>query len=166
MAIYKSDIVDINLETGNIHRSFMNHTIGHKDADADRFGVRVFRDGVAEDIAGATCEAVFMAPDGTNIALTSYGTVNGNEAYVTLPQACYNVEGKFTLAIKLVGGGVTGTVRIVDGVVDRTGASGAVAPTAAVPTYQEVLSVYEQVLPLAEAGGVATVAETRTYLGI
>lgn len=142
MAFYKQDIVDVNLETGVIHRSFLNHTIGHKDDDADRFGIRAFRNGDPVDLSGAQCQAVFMAPDGTNIALTSYGTVSGNEAYVTLPQACYNVEGQFCLAIKLVGGGVTATVRIIDGVVDRTGTTGAVAPTEAVPTYQEILAVY------------------------
>ena len=144
MAHYKSDIIDIDLNNGKIHRSFLNHSIGHMDNNADRFGVRVFRDGVAEDLSGTSCQAVFMAPDGQNIALTSHGTVEGNEAYVTLPQACYNVEGQFCLAIKLIGGGVTGTVRIVDGVVDRTGATGTVAPTESVPTYQEILAVYAE----------------------
>lgn len=166
MAVFKNDIVNINLETGNIFRSFLNHSIGFKDGDADRFGIRAFRDGEPVDLTGASCQAVFMAPNGVNIALTSYGTVSGNVAYVTLPQACYDVEGQFCLAIKLISNGVTSTVRIVDGVVERTGASGAVAPTGSVPTYQEVLSVYEQVLPLAQAGGVATVAETKSYLGI
>ena len=166
MAFYKQDIVDINLNTGNIFRSFLPHSIGYKDDDADRFGIRAFRDGEPVDLSGVSCQAIFMNPNGTNIALTSYGTVSGNVAYVTLPPACYDYEGQFCLAIKLVGGGVTGTVRIVDGMVVNTGVSGAVAPTAAMPTYQEVLSVYEQVQPLAQAGGVATVAETKSYLGI
>ena len=144
MAFYKEDIVDIDLNSGNIFRSFLNHSIGYKDDNADRFGIRAFRDGEPMDLSGASCQAVFMAPNGTNIALTSYGTVSGNKAYVTLPQACYDYEGQFCLAIKLVGGGVTGTVRIVDGTVTRTGASGAVAPTAAVPTYQEILAVYAE----------------------
>ena len=144
MALYKQDIVDVDLNTGNIFRSFMNHSIGFKDDDANRFGIRAFRDGEPVDLTGVSCQAVFMAPNGNNIALTSYGTVSGNVAYVTLPQACYDYEGQFCLAIKLVGGGVTGTVRIVDGTVTQTGASGAVAPTAAVPTYQEILAVYAE----------------------
>ena len=166
MAIYHNDIVNINLESGSLHRSFLNHSIGSADSNANRFGIRVFRDGEPVDLEGAVCEGFFRNAEGTNIALTSTGAVTGNEAYITLPQACYNVEGQFCLAIKLIGGGVTGTMRIVDGMVDNTNTSSPVAPTETVPTYQEVLSVYEQVLPLAEAGGVATVAETKTYLGI
>ena len=127
MAFYKNDIVDINLEDGNIHRSFLSHTIGSGDQSANRFGIRAYRDGVPVDLSGASCQAVFMNAAGTNIALTSYGTVSGNEAYVTLPQACYNVEGQFCLAIKLVQSSVTVTMRIVDGVVSNTGTTGSVA---------------------------------------
>ena len=65
MAHYKSDIVDVNLETGTIFRSFLNRSIGFKDDDADRFGIRAFRDGVPQDLSGASCQAIFMAPDGT-----------------------------------------------------------------------------------------------------
>ena len=144
MAIYHQDIADIELNSGSLHRSFLNHSIGLGDAAANRFGVRVFRDGAAETLSGVTCQAFFRNANGENIALTSYGTIDGNVAYVTLPQACYNIEGMFTLAIKLVGGGVTGTMRIIDGMVDNTNTGSAVAPTGSVPTYQEVLSVYEQ----------------------
>lgn len=144
------DIVDIDLDKGNVHRSFLKHSIGSGDTSANRFGVRVFRAGVAVALIGATCQGFFHNANGENIALTSHGTVNGNEAYVTLPQACYNYEGCFSLAIKLVGGGVTGTMRIVDGMVDNTNTGGAVAPTGAVPTYQEVLALYNDVLGIDE----------------
>ena len=159
MAIYKSDIVDINLESGSIHRSYLNHTIGSGDNSANRFGVRTFRNGLSEDLTGASCQAIFMNAAGTNIALTSYGTVSGNEAYVTLPQACYNVEGQFTLAIKLVKSGETVTTRIVDGVVCNTGTTGAVAPTSSVPTYQEILDVYAAMQSATSAANTA-IAET------
>lgn len=144
MAIYKEDIVDIELESGSIHRSFLNHTIGSGDADANRFGVRVFRAGEAVDLDGCSCQGFFRNSAGENIALTAEGTVENNLAFVTLPQACYNYEGQFCLSIKLIGGGVTGTMRIVDGMVDNTNTGSAIAPTADVPTYQEVLAVYEQ----------------------
>ena len=146
MAIYLQDIVDINLNGGMIHRNFKSVAIGSGDQNANRFGMRVYRDGVPEDLSGVSCQAVFQDPMGNNIALTSHGTVSGNVAYVTLPQACYNYEGRFCLAIKLIGGGVTGTMRIVDGVVDNTHTGNTVAPTGAVPTYQEVLAAYDDAI--------------------
>ena len=121
MAIYKEDIACIDLESGNIFRSFLAYTIGKGDSDANRFGVRAFRNGAAEDLSGASCQAVFRNAAGVNISLTDTGTVSGNVAYVTLPQACYNVEGQFCLVIKLIRNGETTTCRIVDGVVCNTG---------------------------------------------
>ena len=92
MAIYREDIVNVELESGTIFRSFLNHTIGSGDAMANRFGVRVFRNGVAENIGG-TCSGFFIRADGSTVVISG-GTVNGNLAYVDLPEACYAVEGQ------------------------------------------------------------------------
>ena len=151
MAIYKEDIADINLETGNIHRSFLRHSIGTQDQHADHFGIRVMRDGEPVDLTGISVQGVFMPPQGGSpIAITgdTYTIVEGNVAKVILPQACYNYEGSFTLAIKLIDitDSITGTIRIIDGVVDNTHASGTVAPTGSVPTYQEILAVYDDMV--------------------
>ena len=157
MAIFKEDIVDINLETGRIHRTFLMHSIGKSDSAADRFGVRLFRDGQPVDISsGVTVQGFFRDPQGNNIAITSGNLVYDNVAEVVLPQACYNYEGQFCQAIKLVDStnSITGTYRIVDGIVDNTNTGGAVAPTGTVPTYQEVLSVYgDMVDALEDAAG-------------
>lgn len=150
MALYREDIVDIELTGGNIHRSFAKHSIGSGDAAANRFGVRVFRNGEPVILTGATCEGFFRQGNNAPIALTDYGTVSGNVAYVTLPQACYNYEGQYVLAIKLVSSSVTGTMRIVDGMVDNTGSDAAVAPTESIPTYQEILAVYEDMIEVKE----------------
>ena len=150
MAVYKRDMVDINLETGNIHRSFLKHSIGKADSAADHFGVRVFRNGEAVSLTSVSVQGYFRDPQGNNIAITSGNIVSENEAEVVLPQACYNYEGQFCLAIKLIGGGVTGTVRIVDGMVDNTNTGGAVAPTETVPTYQEVLATYDNMVEALE----------------
>ena len=117
MAIYKNDIVDVELNGGGIHRTRMNHTIGKSDDDANRFGVRVLRDGAAESLTGISCAGYFTNSQGARTTLS--GTVSGSEAYVTLADACYTVEGPFRLAIKLSGGGVTSTVRIVDGMIEN-----------------------------------------------
>lgn len=163
MAIYKRDIVDINLETGNIHRSFLKHSIGYLDQQADRFGIRTYRDGAPVDLSGVSVQGIFMPPQGSPISITGvqYTSVIGNEAIVVLPQACYNYDGQFTLAIKLVDStnAITGTMRIIDGMVDNTHASGTVAPTSAVPTYQEILATYDAMV----AATAATNASLANY---
>ncbi len=155
MEVYREDLVEIELESGTLHRSFLNRSIGKGDNLANRFGVKLFRNGEPVNAELAVCQGIFMAPNGQNILVSGSGFtgVSGNAAWVQLPQACYNVEGQFTLAIKVIGDGVTGTMRIVDGTVDNTGTEGAVAPTGTVPTYQEVLAVYQQMLE-AKAGAV------------
>ena len=141
MAIYKEDIVNIELSTGKIFRSFLENTIGSGDELANRFGVRVFRNGVPEDVGG-TCIGLFIRADGGTVTISS-GTVSGNVAYVTLPEACYAVEGNFTLAIKCQGGGVTGTLRIVDGVVSRTSTSAAVDPGNIIPSVEDLIEAID-----------------------
>ena len=121
MAIYNMDIVDIELEGGDIHREYLNHALGQWDVKENRFGVRLFRNGVAEDLTGCSCTGYFTRADG--VVKTLSGSVSGNTAYVILTANCYEVEGRFTLAIKVTGGGVTATMRIVDGMVNNTGAA-------------------------------------------
>lgn len=145
--IKRINLVDIDLNSGSIHRSFLAHSIGTADSKADCFGVRVYRNGEAVSLdGGGSVQGYFRNSQGTNIAISnsSYRYISGNTAYIILPQACYNYEGPFTLAVKVInsGAGVTGTMRIVDGMVDNTNTGDAVAPTGTVPTYQEVLAVF------------------------
>lgn len=156
MAIYKEDIVDIELESGVIHRTFLHHSIGLGDAKANRFGVRLFRNGEAENIGTATLTALFMAPNGQNqiINETNFSgstTIDGNVAYVTLPSACYANEGQFCLAIKLNKSGVTTTMRIIDGMVANTGVTGATVPATPVPTSDQILAAYDAAVAMAQA---------------
>lgn len=167
MAHYNEDIVKVELTTGTIFRSFLSHAIGSGDNLANRYGVEVLRNGETVELSGASCQGFFIAPDGQHILISgsSYAHVSGNRAYVDLPQACYNVEGQFTLAIKVIGGGITGTLRIVDGVVCNTGYDGAVAPTGSVPTYQEILALYDEMLAAtadAEAVGNSVIGSNLT----
>ena len=146
MAVYKRDIIDINLETGNIYRSWLKHSIGLNDRAADHFGVRVFRNGEPVNLVGVSVQGVFMPPQGDPISITSGNIVSGNEAEVVLPAACYNYDGQFCLAIRLVdaGNSVTGTVRIVDGMVDNTHSGGTISPLPVDPTWEEIMAAFEQ----------------------
>ena len=117
MAIYLNDIVDVDLDRDGISRSRLDHTIGKSDDDANRFGVRVLRDGIPESLGSVSCKGYFTDSQGNRQTIT--GTVSGSVAYVTLTDACYTYAGPFRLAIKLEGGGVKSTVRIVDGMIEN-----------------------------------------------
>ena len=152
MAIYREDLADVELESGKILRTWMHRSIGLADIKANRFGVRVLRGGQPVNIEGSSCIGFFQAPDGTNLQISgsTYTGVSGNTAWVQLPQNAYAYEGKFTLAIKLVGGGVTGTMRMIDGTVDNTGTTGSVSPTSEVPSSAEIIAAYEQAVAVVD----------------
>ena len=167
MALYREDIISIELESGTIHRSYMNHSIGLGDNLANRFGVRLFRNGEEVSTNGASCQGIFVPPAGNPILISgnTYTGTSENVAWVQLPQACYAEEGNFSLAIKVIGGGVTGTMRIVDGMVDNTGSGTPVAPTETVPTYQEIIALYdEMVTATEEAEGITSALHPRNVM--
>ena len=141
MANFHEDIVNIELENGNIHRTFLNHSIGAGDNSANRFGVRLFRNGVPENVSGS-CFGLFIRADGQTVTINN-GTVTGNTAYVTLPEACYVVEGQFCLTIKVSGTGNAVTLRIVDGVVSRTSTSVLVDPGTVIPSIEDLIDAIE-----------------------
>lgn len=138
MALYSNDIAPVDLDKNKIYRSPELITIGEGDELADRFGVEVLRGGIQENLSGVSCYGYFIRPSGDTVTLT--GTVNGNRAYVDLEAACYVYNGPFSLAIKLVGSGVTGTLRIVDGIVRRTTTDTIVDPGSVVPDLATLLA--------------------------
>lgn len=149
MAIYKEDIVDFDLETGTVHRSFSNKIIGEGDVLGNRYGVRCYRNGQPESLVGSTVIGQFIRADGNTITING-GYITGNTAYVTLPEACYAVEGNFTLIIKLEGGGVTGTIRVVDGTVINTTNGNMIDPGNVIPDLSDYLAVIEDAEEAAE----------------
>ena len=151
-SVVKRNIVKIDLDSGNIRRSWINHSIGLSDNLGDAFGVELYRAGVPVNLGGATIMGYFHDPWGNNIVING-GDITYNLAVIYLPQACYNHEGQFTLALKIITDRETSSMVIFDGMIDNTNTGSAVAPTGTVPTYQEVLAVYDQMLE-AKAGSV------------
>lgn len=149
MAINREDIIDIDLKSGNLFRNFMNHAIGEGDINGNRFGVRVFRDGEAVSLSGCTVTGYFIRMDDQTVVCP--GEKNENMAYVILPQNCYAKEGNFTLAIKITGGEITGTMRIVDGTVVNTTTDAVLDPTGVIPDIDELITVIERAEDAAEA---------------
>ena len=148
MAVYREDIVDIELESGTIFRSFMNKCIGEGDTNGNRFGFRCLRKGEPVSLTGSAVVGHFIRADGNTIQLS--GEADNDTAFVTLPAACYAVEGQFTLAIKLSGGGVTGTIRMVDGTVINTTNGAVIDPGNVIPDLADYLTVVEDAEEAAE----------------
>ena len=142
MANYREDIVNIELSTGLIHRSFLKKSIGEGDKKADRFGVRAYRNGVPENLSG-TCSGLFIRADGATVPVSD-GYVSGNLAYVTLPETCYAVEGYFSLAIKVTTANDITTLRIVDGMVSRTSTDVAADPGTIIPSIEALIEAIDE----------------------
>ena len=142
MAIFREDIAVIDLECGNVFRSFHNSTIGEGDINGNRFGFRCVRNGEQVSLTGSTVIGHFIRADGTTVEISG-GAAAGDTAYVTLPEACYAVEGDFTLAIKLSGGGVTGTIRIVDGTDVNTTNRTIIDPGTVIPDLADYMEAIE-----------------------
>ena len=114
----RKDLVDIDLNGPGVHRSWINRKFWQEQDVQHCFGVRVFRDGKPVDLNGASVKGYFRNSAGETKAISSGTIENTNTAYVTLTSACYTEPGQFALAIKLIGGGTTITVRIVDGTME------------------------------------------------
>lgn len=158
MALYREDIKHIELNGGSIERGAAPVVIGENDILENRFGVSVFRDGEPVSLSGVSCIGYFVRPHQDTVVISG-GTVSGNTAYITLPQACYAYTGHFTLAIKLVGGGVTGTLRIIDGTVANTTTGAIIDPGHTVPDITELLALINQMEMLLNSLHPMTTAE-------
>lgn len=144
----KNDIIDININGGSIHRSFVNHSIGGGDESGNIYGFRIIRDGQVVNLSGASCVGFFIRSDETT--LTIQGSISNNVAYVELPAAAYVKEGQFSLAIKVCGTDYAGTMRIVDGTVVRTSTNTMVDPGSVIPSLEDLMAVIERAEAAAE----------------
>lgn len=150
MAIYRNKIIDVELETGTVFRTFANHALGKGDSMGNRYGMRLLRNGEAVTLTNASCTGIFINSRGEHILISgaSYTGIEGNVAWVQLPQACYNYEGQFTLSIKVTDPNVTETMLIIDGTVIDTGSDNPIAPTGSVPTYEDIIDIYDEMVEI------------------
>lgn len=117
MANIRENIVEVELEARQLHRSFASHMLGEGDVNAQIYGVRLFRNGEPENVEG-TVTGYFIRADDQTVVME--GEKEGNVAKVTLAESCFAVPGNFMLAIKVTSGTMTNTLRIVDGTILET----------------------------------------------
>lgn len=143
MAHYFDNIVDVDMGSGWVHRSFVNRVLCEGDEMANRFGARMFRNGEPVNADGASCFGYFIRSDRTTVVIDG-GTFSGNTVYVTLPESCYAVDGCFSLVIKLVGDNYTTALVVIDGTVIDSVIGGIIDPGSTVPDLDELMAVIER----------------------
>lgn len=150
--LYRSDLIDIDLNRP-LPRSNAGELLATGDKLSNRYGVRVFRQGEAVNLSGYAVTGYFIRPDMETVVVT--GAVSGNAAFVDLPQACYTQQGRFSLAVKISGGGITQTVRIVDGYIRTSQTGTLIDPGTAIPSLDDI---FAQIAAMEQATAAAKTA--------
>ena len=160
--IYRADIADVDLSKP-LTRGKAVELLATGDKLSNRYGAAVYRDKDKVDLSGYAVTGYFIRPGHDTVVIP--GTASGNTAYVDLPQACYIDSGAFSLAIKVSGGGITQTVRIVDGYIRRTQTDDLIDPGKAVPTLDDIYAMIAEAEAATEAANAAA-AEASKYSGL
>lgn len=109
---------------------------------AHRFLIHVIRDGEPVTLNGSiSCR--FLQPDGGLVTFS--GSVSEGAASVTLPQACYAVPGRFSMAIYVTENGATTAVYAGVGNIFRETGSAIIDPGTVIPSVEQLLSEVEAV---------------------
>ena len=129
----------VNLDEG-LPLSPMEHTLMGGDQQAHCFMVKCYRSQLRQsvDLTGAQVHGYFIRNEKETIFLE--GAIADNTATLTLPAACYAVEGSYSLVMKLRLGQVVHTVLWCRGKVTRTSTDAVIDPGQALPTLDELLA--------------------------
>ena len=116
------------------------------------FEITCLMDGEAAAVSG-TVSARFLRADEETVYFT--GTLTGNVASITLPQSCYNVNGRFGLVVFIAGNDVTSAVYAVAGSVYRSTSDHIIDPTEEIPSLEELIAQIEACEDATEAATAA-----------
>ena len=113
------------------------------EAGAHQFVISATRGGEPEALSG-TVTANFLRSDNENVAMGAGDcALTDGKAVVELPQACYNVPGRFLLTIYVTNSGVTEAIYSASGNVQRA-KSETYVDTGFMPTFDNLTEVAEQ----------------------
>lgn len=136
IVLNKNSFLDVPIQVEPMHGvTFSNENKGHK------FVVSCMRGGELLTLTG-TVTARFMRANNTTILIAGndYTGIVDGKAVVTLPQDCYNVPGRFQMAIFLTADGATSCIYACVGSVQRTQNEELIDSGEAVPSLTELLA--------------------------
>ena len=127
--------------------------IYYGDVEANRIGAIVLLNGEEVTLSGS-CSGTAILADGSTVAIT--GTVDGSQAYVELPAACYSVEGQIEVYVKLTVSGVTTTLIAAVGTVRLTETDTVIDPGTIIPSVAALIEDIDEAVDALE-DAVATI---------
>ena len=131
----------------DLNKPLTRHNVGvllaEGDSGGDTFSVALYQgDAKAMLTDGDSVVAQFIRSDGNTVVLE--GSKQAHMAQVTLKDACYVCEGRFTLTIKVTSYGTTTTVAIIDGMIRSTTTDSLVDPEEKIVSLPELIVMAEE----------------------
>ena len=151
--------------------------LAYDNALAHALRVRVINeDGTDADLTGVGVVASMLKANGDTVTPIN-GTVSENDAgiknvaEVILPASCYMTPGRFKITMNLSSGGQVRTVLWLEGYVEKNTSSTIIDPGTPVGNISTAIANANAAASAANAAAeilseIATVNETKTYLGI
>ena len=109
----------------------------YADQEANRIGAIVYMGGEPYALAG-TCTGTAIRADGTTVPMQ--GTVDGNQAYITLIPDCYAIEGSIQIFVKITIGDVVATLAAAVGTVRLTETEAVIDPGEIIPSVSALIT--------------------------
>lgn len=116
----------------------LGRLFAQNDKLAHAFSVLVTKDGSTEDLTGLLAMGYFIRADDSTVNVE--GSVSGGTVTLTLPAACYEVPGHFSLMIKVYDTTHSTAVFWGDGTVTRTETDNFVDASNVIPDIQQLLA--------------------------
>ena len=110
-----------------------------QDKMANLIGINILDNGSVASVSG-TVGGFAVRPDGSTIILTG-GTLTGNKASITLPQAVYAFPGMISVVIKVTDGETVTTVGAITAIVYRSRTDVYVDPGSIMPDIQTIIDM-------------------------
>ena len=110
----------------------------------------------AADLTGLSANCYFIRPDDATVTIPS--TISGSSVSVTLPAACYEVPGRFSMIVKVYDSTHAIPIFWGDGTITRAETDSIVDPARVVPDLAALLAQIETIDAAVTAAGVATQA--------
>ncbi len=160
----------VDLDKGRAVTVDLGATLFRGDTNPLKLGIKLNRSGEDVNVSGTIAGRVVRA-DGTPYTATT--DKSGNQAWLIVPQEALQLAGKLEAYLKIVGGGATAVTLYAYGTVKDTGSGTEVTPAAPVPNVEELQAAGAYAMEWGDAARevvedweIATVAETREYLGL